>query len=184
MNEFPKIPIKILFDTLAYASEKHQGQRRKGGHRIPYINHPIKVVQILLHCASAADPILVQAALLHDTLEDTTSTFEELRTYFGTEVARTVSEVTDDMTLPLNERKQLQVKNAPYLSVRAKKIRIADKIANLKDLMDYPPRWPMPRKLKYTHWAEQVVKACGKVDDNLESEFLKVLRNCRNTLDK
>lgn len=67
------------------------------------------------------------AAILYDTIEDTDTSREDLEELFGREVANVVAEVTDDKTLPKQERKRLQVEHSPHRSDRAKQIKIADK---------------------------------------------------------
>lgn len=75
-----------------------------------------------------------QAALLHDTVEDTDTTLAELEAKFGPIVARIVQEVTDDKSLSKQERKQLQVEHAPHCSHQAKLVKLSDKLYNLRDL--------------------------------------------------
>uniref|UniRef100_A0A3B4WDF4 Guanosine-3',5'-bis(diphosphate) 3'-pyrophosphohydrolase MESH1 n=1 Tax=Seriola lalandi dorsalis TaxID=1841481 RepID=A0A3B4WDF4_SERLL len=76
----------------------------------------------------------LQAALLHDTVEDTDTTPAELEAKFGPTVARIVEEVTDEKSLPKQERKRLQVEHAPHCSRQAKLVKLADKLYNLRDL--------------------------------------------------
>ncbi|NBC82920.1 MAG: HD domain-containing protein [Bacteroidetes bacterium] len=171
-----------LLDTVVYAAEKHKYQHRKGQLKIPYINHPLKVAHLLMHITKQTDPVLIQAAILHDTLEDTPATYNELADTFGTGVATVVQEVTDDMTLPQQERKKIQIENAAKLSDRARLIRIADKICNLKDIIEYPPLWPKSRKIKYALWAKEVVNACGETHAELEKYFEQVYNECMQNL--
>ena len=113
-----------FIDALKFASEKHIKQRKRGCDFLPYINHPIKVVNILFH-SGESDFELLTAALLHDVLEDTNTTDKELQRLFGHKVRDIVEELTDDMNDPYDVRKKKQIKNAPYLSTDAKKIKIA-----------------------------------------------------------
>ncbi|XP_051920009.1 guanosine-3',5'-bis(diphosphate) 3'-pyrophosphohydrolase MESH1 isoform X2 [Hippocampus zosterae] len=124
----------MLLETVNFAAEKHRNQRRKDIEQTPYINHPIGVARILSHEAGVTDIVVLQAALLHDTLEDTDTKPEELETKFGQIVARIVQEVTDDKSLPKQERKRLQVEHAPHCSHQAKLVKLADKLYNLRDL--------------------------------------------------
>jgi guanosine-3',5'-bis(diphosphate) 3'-pyrophosphohydrolase len=102
----------LVIRAAAFAAEKHRRQRRKDAEASPYINHPIALANVLAHEAEIDDAAVIAAALLHDTIEDTDTTAEELRAAFGREVAGVVVEVTDDKSLPKAERKQAQVDHA------------------------------------------------------------------------
>jgi len=103
----------------------------------------------------------LMAAILHDTVEDTGSTFAELEETFGREVRLLVEEVTDDKSLPKEVRKQLQIDHAQALSSGAKQIKIADKICNIHDVAHTPPpQWPLERRREYLQWAAKVVDGC------------------------
>ena len=116
-------------------------------------------------------PIL-QAALLHDTIEDTHTTPEEIEEQFGSEVQGLVEEVTDDKSLPKLERKRLQVAHAPQLSEGAKQIKIADKICNMRDVIHSPPTgWSMARRREYLVWTARVVDGCRGSNAGLEREY-------------
>jgi GTP diphosphokinase / guanosine-3',5'-bis(diphosphate) 3'-diphosphatase len=144
--------------ALAFASGKHSQQRRKDADASPYINHPIALVSILVLEAGINDRDTLCAALLHDTIEDTDTSLEELVETFGTEVASLVQEVTDDKRLPKAERKRLQIEHASHLSPKARLVKLADKIANLRDVADSPPAgWSLGRRQEYFDWAKQVV---------------------------
>ena len=125
--------------ALAFASRKHSQQRRKDADASPYINHPIALVSILAVEAGINDCDTLGAALLHDTIEDTDTSVEELVEAFGGPVASLVQEVTDDKRLPKAERKLRQVEHAAHLSPKARPVKLADKIANLRDVADSPP---------------------------------------------
>ncbi len=161
-----------LTAALHFAAIKHTDQRRKGDRAEPYFNHLAEVAWTLARHTGGTDPDLVIAGLLHDTLEDTDTTPEELAAAFGADVAALVQEVTDDRTLPRAERKRLQVVNAPHKSPRAKMIKIADKTCNLRAILTSPPDWPETRRLEYVLWARQVFDGCRGVDAGLEEEFL------------
>ena len=88
----------LILDALGFAAHKHRDQRRKDAGATPYINHPIAVAKLLVECG-IDDPVILQAAILHDTIEDTETTREELERQFGDEVAAVVVEVTDDKRL-------------------------------------------------------------------------------------
>ena len=167
-----------LLATLHFAAQKHTLQRRKDCDATPYINHPIAVAELLARVAGTTDLATLQAALLHDTIEDTQTTPEELDELFGQEVRLLVQEVTDDKGLPKQTRKQLQIEHAPHLSARAKQIKLADKICNLSDITPAQPvDWPLERKRAYLDWAEQVVAGCRGANPQLEQLFDAVLQS-------
>ena len=96
----PSSPVAIVLAAAAFAAHKHRDQRRKGADASPYINHPIAVANVLANEAGIADPTILAAALLHDTIEDTATTPQELESEFGATIAAVVAEVTDDKSLP------------------------------------------------------------------------------------
>jgi guanosine-3',5'-bis(diphosphate) 3'-pyrophosphohydrolase len=118
------------------------------------------------------DPVVIQAALLHDTVEDTETTREELEREFGNAVSAVVMEVTDDKSLPKAERKRLQIEHAPGISVAAKLVKLADKICNARDVSENPPAdWSVDRRREYLEWTRAVVAGCRGVNDGLERAF-------------
>jgi (p)ppGpp synthase/HD superfamily hydrolase len=175
--------IQGLFAALHFAADKHRDQRRKGACASPYINHPIEVAELLVRVGRVTDPVLLQAAILHDTLEDTETTAKELDERFGKHVRRLVEEVTDDKSLPREERKRLQVEHAPSLSAAARHIKLADKICNVRDVGAKPPTdWSSERCTEYLAWAEKVVAGCRGVNAQLERQFDRVLAQGRAAL--
>ena len=158
--------------ALDFAARKHIHQRRKGDLAEPYINHLSDVAWRLAEATNGEDATLVIAGLLHDTLEDTDTTFDELSKEFGREVAELVAEVSDDKTLAKAERKRRQVAETPGKSLRAKMIKLADKTSNLNSLLVSPPRdWSVGRKRDYFEWAQKVVDGCRGVNFPLEEAF-------------
>jgi guanosine-3',5'-bis(diphosphate) 3'-pyrophosphohydrolase len=158
--------------ALAFASLKHSRQRRNDAEASPYINHPIALVSILAVEAGINDRETLCAALLHDTIEDTDTSVEELVEAFGIEVANLVQEVTDDKRLSKEERKRLQIEHAVHLSPRARLVKLADKIANLRDVADSPPAgWSLSRRQEYFDWAKEVVKGIKDPPPRLLSLF-------------
>ena len=161
--------------ALAFASRKHSQQRRKDVDASPYINHPIALVSILAVEAGINDRDTLCAALLHDTIEDTDTSVEELVEAFGGPVASLVQEVTDDKRLPKAERKLRQVEHAAHLSAKARSVKLADKIANLRDVADSPPvNWSLARRQEYFDWAKQVVDQITDPPPYLLSLFMAI----------
>ena len=160
-----------------FAAEKHASQKRKGQAAEPYINHLIEVAELVAASSPALDTNLVVAAFLHDTIEDTGVTAQELERRFGSDVAALVLEATDDKSLPEETRKALQVENAPYKSERAQTLKLADKISNLRSLLVSPPaNWTQERKREYCEWARQVVSGFTSPNRLLMVEFEKVYK--------
>jgi guanosine-3',5'-bis(diphosphate) 3'-pyrophosphohydrolase len=164
-----------LLKAIRFAAYKHRDQRRKGEEASPYINHPISVAGILAECG-VTDPIVLKAAILHDTLEDTDTGSDELAEEYGQEVVAVVLEVTDDKSLPKQERKRLQIERASGLSTRAKLVKIGDKIDNVRDVTHFPPRdWSLERRRDYLEWTKRVVDGCRGVHAGLERLYDEAL---------
>lgn len=172
-----------LLSAIQFAAHKHQTQRRKDVDASPYINHPIEVATILATRGGVTDLPTLIAAVLHDTIEDTQTTPEELEARFGPEVRSLVLEVTDDKRLPKLERKRLQIEHAPLRSPKAKLIKLGDKIANVRDVTHFPPGdWSLARRREYLDWTDQVVRGCRGTNASLESCYDEVLRAGRALL--
>jgi len=155
-----------------FAAQKHAAQKRKGAAAEPYVNHLIEVAQLIAGSSEQLDTNLVMAGLLHDTIEDTGTSAEELEKAFGSDIAELVVELTDDKSLPKEVRKTLQVENAPHKSVRAQVIKLADKISNLRSLLASPPAsWSPERKSEYFEWARRVVDGLTAPNPILKAEF-------------
>jgi (p)ppGpp synthase/HD superfamily hydrolase len=173
----------LLLEALHFAADKHRDHRRKDAHVTPYINHPIHVAQILASTGGVTDAEILAAAILHDTVEDTETTLEELEATFGGRVARIVGEVSDDKTLPKAERKRLQIEHAREISEEGALVKISDKISNVQDVShNPPPDWDNERRAAYLNWAEEVVASCPKVNDRLMEEFAKSISLGKNVL--
>lgn len=169
-----------LLEAAYFAAKKHRDQRRKDAEASPYINHPLAVANVLASEAGINDETILIAALLHDTVEDTETTFEELQEHFGVDVGQLVEEVTDDKRLPKAVRKELQIKHAPRASKGARQLKIADKICNVRDIASSPPaNWSEERKVEYLEWATRVVKGCRGVNPALDQLYDKVLAAAR-----
>ena len=173
----------LLLRALRFASQKHSDQRRKNAKASPYINHPIQVAQILWDVAGVRDDTLLVAAILHDTIEDTDATPDEIKREFGEEILALVLEVTDDKNLPGQMRKQLQVEHAPHKSYRAKLLKLADKISNVGDISKWPPKdWSVERRQEYLLWTERVVAGLRGVNEKLESQYDELLAQGKQSL--
>jgi guanosine-3',5'-bis(diphosphate) 3'-pyrophosphohydrolase len=172
-RKLPAMPthMELVLRAAAFAAEKHRNGRRKDAEASPYINHPIQLAYILVQ-ADIEDPVVLAAALLHDTIEDTNTTHDEIEIVFGHEIANIVAECSDDKTLTKVQRKQAQIDKAAKISQKAKLVKVADKIANVSDIDGAPPAgWSLERKREYFDWAKQVVDRMRGVHAVLEARF-------------
>ncbi|MBS0454201.1 MAG: bifunctional (p)ppGpp synthetase/guanosine-3',5'-bis(diphosphate) 3'-pyrophosphohydrolase [Proteobacteria bacterium] len=164
--------LSVLLDAVLFAAERHKNQRRKDADASPYINHPIALAHLLATTGGVNDVVILQAAILHDTIEDTETTAEELRARFGADVTNIVLEVTDDKSLPKLRRKELQVEHAPHTSPSAALVKLADKTCNLRDIAAAPPAdWPLTRRQEYFDWAKRVVDGLPAGNAELRATF-------------
>ena len=175
--------IKTLAQAISFAAKKHRTQKRKGADGEPYINHPLEVLNLLTNVGNVEEYDVLIAAVLHDTIEDTETTKEEIAELFGENVCRMVLELTDDKSLPKAERKQLQIEHAPHISVGAKQIKLCDKISNIRDISGNPPRdWSKKRRIEYIEWGEKVVAGLRGVNVNLEKHFDELIGQVKQRL--
>ncbi len=169
--------VRRILSAARFAAEKHAQQRRKGENAEPYFNHLLEVAELIATSSPDLDVELTMAAFLHDTVEDTGVTLQELEQRFGKDVADLVAEVTDDKSLPKETRKQLQVQHTPEKSARAQTLKLADKTSNLRAIISSPPvGWSPERKRQYFEWAKQVVSGIASPNEYLKSEFDKAYR--------
>ena len=154
------------------AARWHVHQRRKGPAEEPYINHLVEVAKLVADATGGKDTNLVIAALLHDAIEDCEVPRELIAETFGDDVASVVEEVTDDKSLPKAVRKDEQIKSGPTKSSRAKILKLADKISNLRAIASSAPSdWSVKRRLEYVLWAREVAKGLRGVNPKLEDQF-------------
>ena len=161
-----------IVEAAHFAAIKHKSQRRKDVDKTPYINHPLALANVLAVECDIDDVEVICGALLHDTIEDTDTSEDELVQAFGETIAQIVIEVTDDKSLPKLERKEAQVSHSPHISHRAKLVKLADKICNLRDVSSSPPiGWSVERRQEYFDWAARVVSGLRGAHPGLESLF-------------
>ena len=172
-----------VFAALRFAADRHRDQRRKDEVQAPYVNHLIAVLDLLWDIGGVRDPLVLCAAVLHDTLEDTDTTGPELEERFGRRVAEVVAELTDDKSLPKQRRKELQVEKAGGKSDAAKLVKLADKISNVSDVVDAAPRgWDAARRREYVGWARAVVDRGRGANPALEAHFDRLCERADNQL--
>ncbi len=166
--------------AVSFAAKKHISQKRKGNDAAPYINHPLEVVNLLANVGKVEDFDVLIAAVLHDTIEDTDTSKEEITELFGEKVCGMVLEVTDDKSLSKDDRKEKQVEHAPHMSSGAKLIKLGDKISNIRDVMNTPPDgWSDERRLEYVHWGERVINGVRGTNENLEEHFDELIEKAK-----
>jgi guanosine-3',5'-bis(diphosphate) 3'-pyrophosphohydrolase len=164
--------IGTILKALEMAAHKHNGQKRKDKDESPYIIHPIDLANVICNEAGITDEDVLCAALLHDTIEDTETTYLELVDLFGKTIADIVQEVSDNKMLPPEVRKEMQIEHAAHLSYQAKLVKLADKISNLRDIVSSPPvSWDIKRKQEYFDWAKKVVDQLRGTNTELERIF-------------
>ena len=174
--------LPTLLSALDFAAERHSTQRRKDAAKSPYINHLIEVAAILAR-NGVTDRTTLLAAILHDTIEDTDTTPDELAERFGPEVRDVVLEVTDDKSLPKEVRKELQVIHAPTLTRAARLVKLGDKISNISYVAHHPPPdWSLERRREYLDWTEAVINGLRGADARLEAAYDAALAEARREL--
>ena len=165
-------PICLVSEAAEFAARRHSGLARKGRGNEPYINHLAEVANLLAIATGGHDAELIAVGWLHDMIEETAATQEELVEKFSERVANLVAEVTDDMRLPKGERRRLQIVDAPGKSSNAKLLKIADKISNVRARILPDPTVEEREDLAdYTNWAEQVVAGCRGGNAWLDAKF-------------
>ena len=175
--------LRLVSEAADFAARRHSGKARKGRGNEPYINHLAEVANLLSIATEGTDAELVAAGWLHDTIEDTETTRGELVQKFSERVADLVAEVTDDMSLLKDQRRQKQIEDAPHKSPRAKLIKIADKISNIgARIVPQPSREERDDLVDYVNWAEQVVAGCRGANAALDKIFDDTVKLARSSL--
>ncbi|RED13326.1 HD domain-containing protein [Pontivivens insulae] len=156
----------------AFAAQAHAGQTRRGG-EVPYVDHVREVAALVSADGQEEDAVI--AALLHDTVEDTSTEVGAIKAAFGEAVADIVAELTDPgerSSLPRADRKAAQARHMAEASAAARAIKIADQTSNLRDIVRLPAGFPEADAARaYIDGAAQVVRACGDVSPELTRQF-------------
>jgi (p)ppGpp synthase/HD superfamily hydrolase len=174
----------VVLRAAEAAARWHVRQKRKGTHQEPYINHLLEVANLVAAATQGNDVDVIIAALLHDTIEDPEVPREIIERKFGARVASLVEEVSDDRQLPKEERKRQQVETAHQKSDDAKRIKLADKISNLRAITYSPPAdWSVKRRLEYVLWAKAVVAGLRGISPWLEEQFDRAVAEAERSLD-
>ena len=169
---FTEEDIALVLKAFAFSAEKHRAQKRKGRGQSPYINHLIDVAELLWELGGVRDTATIVAGVLHDTIEDTDTTADELAALFDGSISSVVEEVTDDRGLSQPVRKRLQIEHAAGLSARARLVKIADKISNITDIINAPPEgWSARRRREYVEWGQDVIARIRGTNEGMERHF-------------
>ncbi len=165
----------------SFAEGVHMGQVRKDAARTPYAAHLAEVAGLVT--GFGGTPAAIMAAWLHDTVEDCAVEPADLTARFGAHVTRLVMELTDDKALPPATRKQVQIAQAPHKSPEAALIKVCDKFANVRSVMDAEPvDWTLERQAAYLDWAESVVAALPAGADVAKAAFAAQLAVTRRVV--
>ena len=170
--------VGLILKASLFAAKAHRKQQRKGTGE-PYVNHLIEVAELVVRIGGAEDPHVVAAALLHDVVEDTDVSADELEIEFGRKVRKLVVALSDDKRLPKAERKRLQIEHMLSAESDARLIKLADHCSNVADL---PAIWPKERRAQYLDWSEQVAAACRGASPALELEHQRRVERMRAVL--
>lgn len=165
--------MSIIVKAAHYAADRHRLQRRKDATKTPYINHPLEVARLISEVGGVDTPVVIVAAMLHDVVEDTGTSADEIEREFGPVIRHVVEEVTDDKSLPKSERKRLQVSHAQDKSYMARLVKLADKLSNLRDLIRNPI-WEPARVQGYFVWSHAVVQGLRGTNTGLEAALDRV----------
>lgn len=167
-----------IIDAIEFAAYHHRFQKRKDPDNTPYIIHPIGVANYAMTIGKVRDPDIIIGCILHDTVEDTEVTDDQVNQRFGDRIAGFIREVTDNKSLPKQTRKLLQIEHAPEKSAGAAQIKLADKLYNLTDLLNVPPTdWEVERIDAYFQWAQAVVDRLPWVNAPLKKAVDGVIKS-------
>lgn len=162
--------MNLILKAAAFARQAHDGKRRKYNDR-PYIQHPARVAgRVAAH--PGATEAMVAAAFLHDIVEDTPHTLDEVFAEFGLEVARLVEELTNPSKgskAPRRERKQIDRDHLAGVSREAKIIKLLDRIDNLQEMVEAPGNF----RRKYCEETRLLAEVIGDADPELKAELLE-----------
>jgi len=129
---------RIVLDAIAFAARAHHGQMRKDG-RTPYVSHAFRVAAIVRNVFGFDDPRMLATAVLHDTVEDTTTDFDDLEREFGSEIAKWVAFLSKDKRLQEEPREYEYMEMLKVAPWQVQVCKLADVYDNLLDSAQLPP---------------------------------------------
>jgi (p)ppGpp synthase/HD superfamily hydrolase len=177
--------IALVTHAAGFAARVHNGQMRKGESGPPFILHLAEVADLLAKALEEPDPELVAAAWLHDAIEKTKITSEEIGNVFGPRVASLVAEVSDDKSLPEEERHRMQIETIGEKTEAARLLRLADKISGLRELAEDPPAgWDVARRRDWLQFATDVAAGCRGLSAALDLLFDQAAAAAAKSIDE
>jgi len=169
-----------LYDkALTFAEKHHSGQMRDDG-ATPYIEHPKKVAKILREVAGVTDESILSAGLLHDMIEDSEVSYDDLEKAFGVRIAGLVAELTNDKRLPKQLSREDLIRRLPGMSQEAALIKLADIYSNAQDMGSAD--WTEERKAKYLVYLRRIVETISKSKPTLSPKLEKSISEYLQTL--
>lgn len=177
--------IALVTHAAGFAARVHAGQTRKGASSSSFILHLAEVADLLAKALEEPDAELVAAAWLHDAVEKTKITSEEIEGIFGPRVASLVAEVSDDKSLPEAEWHRMQIEAIGEKSEGARMLRLADKISGLRELAEDPPAdWDTARRREWLQFASDVAAGCRGLNGALDLLFDQAAAAAARSIDE
>jgi (p)ppGpp synthase/HD superfamily hydrolase len=168
----------LISEADAFAERAHFGHTRSNQAKEPYINHLREVANLVK--ISGGDTEEVCAGLLHDSVEDTSVTLNEILENFGPEIYKIVEALTDkpeSNKLPTLERKTLQAKHVKRENTKIKRVKLSDQISNVICVtVDPPLKWERQKCIDYIEGARRIAFECSGVSEYLDKKFNEVHR--------
>lgn len=188
MREYDRVlrdQVALVTHAAGFAARVHAGQTRKGESSPAFILHLAEVADLLAKALEEPDAELVAAAWLHDAVEKTKITSDEIESVFGPRVASLVAEVSDDKSLPEAERHRMQIETIGEKSEAARLLRLADKISGLRELAEDPPAgWGAPRRREWLRFATDVAAGCRGLNAALDLLFDQAAAAAARSIDE
>lgn len=174
----------LLAKALKFAVKHHDGVFRDGEVPVPYACHPVEVMLTLRHRVGITDEAILAAALLHDVVEDTEVTLDDIGQKFGEDVATIVAQVTRDepseketKNLTKDEIWELRTQNLieeiRQMTTAGHLIKLSDRLSNIKEAKLTRPPEKLKRYIRQTHLILQAIPrdACPILWDEIQSEI-------------
>ena len=169
--------MSTLPKAYAFAARAHTGQFRRGVGKVPYINHPCAVAELV--AKAGGSDAAITAAVLHDVVEDTPVTLAEIEAEFGAQIATYVSALTDTPemeAMPSAQRKALQAEKIAHAPKAAKLVKLADQTNNVHDLCGVFGDRPLKARKTYLAGATAIAQACAGLSPFLDEAFAKAAK--------
>jgi len=167
---------EAVLGAAIFATEKHKSQVRSNEKKTPYIIHPIEVADLVMKIGHVYDKDVLITALLHDVMDDTQTTYEQITSLYGTKVSSYLEEMTSKQGLSLKEQKKQQIMQAFRQNPSVAIIKLSDKLSNLKTLATSPPpSWSRDRIDQYFQWAQTVIENLPESNQLLKKAVKNVI---------